>query len=839
MTGEYTTLGYGLSPYASTLTTAVTPSPVSGTPDWPTLEVLIAWVDPPYVELEGWQDMTSLLRTRTPVRIRRGRDIDLDEFTAGTCSFELDNTDRRFDPSYTAGPWHGYLTPNRRVRVNATWNGITYPLFTGYLDGLEQHYERGDNDASVTVRASDAFRLLASRDFETAWPLILDQTDGSSDLDANNRLADPWLDLPTERSGARIFRILDHVGLPVSAGDFDPGASVVIADQPTDEKVLAYCQRVARTEFGRFYVAADGYAPTFRDRHAHRNLTWMSETQATFSDQAGTSYPYRDLSFDPADTRMVRNSIVRGRADTAPVVRRDRDSIGLYTQLEDDGSDLLFRDMQDAYDQASYLLERYHEPSTRIRSLSLKPRRKPATLWPAALGYEIGTRVAVERTPMQTGNVFRQVAHVEQVEHLIDLERKDWSTSWSLSPADTGLWFRLDQTDTDPDGWTIFADRNLSGNYEIVTLDASGNVLDQLTADPTYDSWWPQPNPTDPDEVMFVRTLAGVHDTAFTDLSVWTVSRSTRVATMVMAEAGVAGVTSGWTDYSHPEWSPDGTMIAVKAGTSSGTAIVTVLTSDWATADIRYATTSAVAGTSSGANSTTTLNDTTKAWSTNQWKGGGVQITGGTGSGQYRVVASNTATQLTVTAVWTTTPDATSTYSVTANVLDPAWSPDGATIVFCINGATYGSVCTVDSTGALAAGFTVLTSGQYGFYDPYYNPAGTQIAWLVLTGLIDGTYTAGRWGIKKMTSAGASVATVIDDNQINSKPGWSPDGEWIYFHRYEYGAGTGYEIHRVDPDIGAASRQEIRTEGTTTIEYPVVTSSTLLATLDANVRLGY
>ena len=59
-----------------------------------------------------------------------------------------------------------------------------------------------------------------------------------------------------------------------------------------------------------------------------------------------------------------------------------------------------------------------------------------------------------------------------------------------------------------------------------------------------------------------------------------------------------------------------------------------------------------------------TLTDGIKAWATNQWKGFTVSITGGTGSGQKRIVASNTGTVLTVSAAWVTQPDATSTYTI-------------------------------------------------------------------------------------------------------------------------------------------------------------------------------
>lgn len=59
-----------------------------------------------------------------------------------------------------------------------------------------------------------------------------------------------------------------------------------------------------------------------------------------------------------------------------------------------------------------------------------------------------------------------------------------------------------------------------------------------------------------------------------------------------------------------------------------------------------------------------TLTDSGKSWATNQWANAVVRITAGTGSGQYRDVASNTATQITTQVAWTTQPDNTSQYEL-------------------------------------------------------------------------------------------------------------------------------------------------------------------------------
>lgn len=69
-------------------------------------------------------------------------------------------------------------------------------------------------------------------------------------------------------------------------------------------------------------------------------------------------------------------------------------------------------------------------------------------------------------------------------------------------------------------------------------------------------------------------------------------------------------------------------------------------------------------GTSSGTNTTTTINDTSKAWIASAWVNSQIRITGGTGKGQIRKISANTATGITVSVAWVVTPDATSTYAI-------------------------------------------------------------------------------------------------------------------------------------------------------------------------------
>jgi hypothetical protein len=87
-----------------------------------------------------------------------------------------------------------------------------------------------------------------------------------------------------------------------------------------------------------------------------------------------------------------------------------------------------------------------------------------------------------------------------------------------------------------------------------------------------------------------------------------------------------------------------------------------ISTPSWLNTDYKaFATGTATAGGAS------TLTNIGKAWATNQWANSQVRIVSGTGAGQIRTIASNTATVLTTSVAWTTQPDVTSVYSIEGN----------------------------------------------------------------------------------------------------------------------------------------------------------------------------
>jgi hypothetical protein len=125
-------------------------------------------------------DATTYVRG---VSIRRGRDSLLwEDINAGTCSIELLNTDRRFDPTHTTGPYYGQIVPG--VAVIVAVEGV--PIFTGRVQDWDFDYTT-DGYSIATAKCVDGLGTLGSEEF------------------------DDWTSTVGQLTGARIAAILDRI----------------------------------------------------------------------------------------------------------------------------------------------------------------------------------------------------------------------------------------------------------------------------------------------------------------------------------------------------------------------------------------------------------------------------------------------------------------------------------------------------------------------------------------------------------------------------------------------------------------------------------------------------
>jgi len=110
-------------------------------------------------------------------------------------------------------------------------------------------------------------------------------------------------------------------------------------------------------------------------------------------------------------------------------------------------------------------------------------------------------------------------------------------------------------------------------NYELHTMALDGSAGIQLTNNNTYDSWWGRPSP-DGARILFCRTPAGVHDTDYSQVSLWCMDSDGTNQVQLRAIG-----TDGWTIQGHPEWSPDGQSICT-IGTAGGYLQIFVVDAD-------------------------------------------------------------------------------------------------------------------------------------------------------------------------------------------------------------------------------------------------------------------
>jgi hypothetical protein len=143
---------------------------------YPTVVVEFAPTSTPLDETPTWVDITQYVRNEPAIRINRGRPSELQAFSAGTMSLTLNNRARRFDPAHAAGPYFGNLIPGKQIRVRATYNAITYDVFTGWVTGWPQTFGTAGKDAVVTIEAFDAIGWMAKNrlpdDYLTTYATI-------------------------------------------------------------------------------------------------------------------------------------------------------------------------------------------------------------------------------------------------------------------------------------------------------------------------------------------------------------------------------------------------------------------------------------------------------------------------------------------------------------------------------------------------------------------------------------------------------------------------------------------------------------------------------------------
>jgi len=140
-------------------------------PNWPTLQFqLAAYSDPNdkggLINWTGAIDITS--RVVGGWSAHRGAPYELGRTETGEMTVPVDNRDGALDPANAASPYAGYVLPYRPIRILSTWQGVTRPVFTGFVERWPTAWTRGGRFGQSDLVCVDAMALLAQASYRSA-----------------------------------------------------------------------------------------------------------------------------------------------------------------------------------------------------------------------------------------------------------------------------------------------------------------------------------------------------------------------------------------------------------------------------------------------------------------------------------------------------------------------------------------------------------------------------------------------------------------------------------------------------------------------------------------------
>ncbi|NUP24006.1 MAG: hypothetical protein HOZ81_49725 [Streptomyces sp.] len=357
-----------------------------------------------------WTDVTAY--GKRGISTKRGSsriDSPIIRYDAGTATCHLDNTDRRFDPTNTSGPYtngggKSLVTPMRPIRIRALWASTTYDVFRGFVDQWDVDHV-ADVYSEVTVTATDGFKVLRNKRRPAVTPV------GAG-----------------ENTGTRITRILDSAGWPAADRQIAVGNSTL---QATDLEgdALAELQAAAESEIGELYIDAGGKV-VFRNRQALILEARSNSVQATFGTGGARTPAQAKLVTDDA---TLWNEIRATREGGTEQLVGDSGSQAEYLTRTYQASNLMLADDTAVAGYASWILYVSKEPEVRFDSIEIHAHADPTTLFPIVLAREIGDRIRIIRQPSGGGDPIQRDVFIRGIAHVTDGAR--WITTWNLQSA--------------------------------------------------------------------------------------------------------------------------------------------------------------------------------------------------------------------------------------------------------------------------------------------------------------------------------------------------------------------------------------------------------------------
>jgi len=278
------------------------------------------------------------------IETKRGRNALIDQFQTGTLTLRIVDQNGDFNPQNPSSPYFSVLTPMKKVQITATYNSVTYPIFSGFITSYVTTYPREAEDvAYTTIQAVDAFRLAYNAQISTVTAAT------AGDL-----------------SGTRINQILDEIDWPATMRDVDAGLTTLQADPGTNRTALQAMTTVSESEYGALYVDESG-SFVFQDRAVTAGS--IGGTPTVFNDD-GTGIPYADAQWILNDV-LIFNKATITRAGGSPQVALNQASIDKYFLHSYFLYNLLMQSDAVALDYAQAYVASRQETSIRVDNITL------------------------------------------------------------------------------------------------------------------------------------------------------------------------------------------------------------------------------------------------------------------------------------------------------------------------------------------------------------------------------------------------------------------------------------------------------------------------------------
>lgn len=383
-----------------------------------------AWATAPFAVTPTYSDITQYVRN---FQISRGRTAQFDRFQTGKLEIIVTDIDRRFDPDYASGAYAPNVLPRKKMRISTTFSAVTRRHGVFYLDEIEHFDDPANTTAWAKITAYDGFGMLARARLPN---------------DPDNPVGDG------ETVSARINRLLDYAGWPAADRDIDPDSATMVQLAPNGTSILESIYIAADSDFGQFFIAADGKA-TYR---GHR---WQLENNltpsATLGDGGGAEIPYATLTRSFAARQIYNRAIgsayegnaTLGFVGPTEIDISDAASIAVYEETAKPLGLVGVNNLNVLRNTLEWIVANYKNPKQRFEAVKLNPRNSAAAIYPTALATDIGTRHTMKRRPPPSGSttISRDVI-VEglSINCRISKDEAIWEQQFSLSEAPASYW---------------------------------------------------------------------------------------------------------------------------------------------------------------------------------------------------------------------------------------------------------------------------------------------------------------------------------------------------------------------------------------------------------------